>query len=87
MNGGKLPADYLLPERVLLPKASVARNWVIRNIGWIQYQKNNFKLNEGQDKRISVYETYFVFVPLFLKPILTKQIILSMKNSQEFLAL
>ena len=48
---------------------------------------NNFKLNEGQDKRISVYESYFVFVPLFSKPILTKQIILSMKNSQEFLAL
>ena len=30
---------------------------------------------------------YFVFVPLFSKPILTRQSILSTKNSQEFLAL
>ena len=44
-------------------------------------------LSEGQDKRISIYETYFVFVPLFSKPILTEQIVLSMKNSQEFLVL
>ena len=38
-------------------------------------------LNAGQDKRISIYQTYFVFVPLFSKPILTRQIILSKKNS------
>ena len=44
-------------------------------------------LNVGQDKRISIYQTYFVFVPLFSKPILTGQIILSTKNPQEFLAL
>jgi len=44
-------------------------------------------LNAGQDKRISIYQTYFEFVPLFSKPILTWQIILSTKNSQEFLAL
>ena len=43
-------------------------------------------LNAGQGKRISIYQTYFVFVPLFSKPILTRQIILSTKNSQEFLA-
>ena len=42
-------------------------------------------LNVGRDLFISIYQTYFVFVPLFLKSILTKQIILSMKNSQEFL--
>ena len=30
-----------------------------------QYKKNNFMLNAEQDKRISIYETYFVFVPLF----------------------
>ena len=43
-------------------------------------------LNAGQEKRIVVYQTYFVFVPLFSKTILTRQIILSTKNSQEFLA-
>ena len=51
----------------------------------MQYKKNNFILNAGKDKRISVYETYFVFVPLLSKPILTRQSILSRKNSQEFL--
>ena len=51
-----------------------------------QCKKNNFMLNAGQDKRIAVYQTYFVFVPLFSKTILTRQIILSTKNSQEFLA-
>ena len=44
-------------------------------------------LNAGRDKRISIYQTYFVFVPLFSKPILTRENILSTKNSQEFLAL
>ena len=45
-------------------------------------------LNVGQDKRTSIYQTYFVFVPLFSKPILTRQITLCTKNShdQEFLA-
>ena len=43
-------------------------------------------LNEGQDEKNSIYHTYFVFVPLFSKPILTRQIILSTKNSEEFLA-
>ena len=43
-------------------------------------------MNAGQDKRISIYQTYFVFVPLFAKPILTREIMLSTKNSQEFLA-
>ena len=43
-------------------------------------------LNVGQDKRISIYQTHFVVVPLFSKSIVTRQIILSTKNSQEFLA-
>ena len=38
-------------------------------------------LNKGQNKRLSIYQTYFVFVPLFSKPILTTQIILSTENS------
>ena len=29
-------------------------------------------LNAEQDKRISIYQTYFVFVPLFSKPIFNK---------------
>ena len=51
-----------------------------------QYKKNNFMLIAGQDKIISCYQTYFVLVPLFSKPILTRQIVSSTKNSQEFLA-
>ena len=43
-------------------------------------------LNVRQDKRISIYQTYFVFVPLFSKPVLTMQIMLSTTNTQEFLA-
>ena len=43
-------------------------------------------LNAGKDKIIFIYQSYFVFVPLFSKPILTRQLILSTKNSQEFLA-
>ena len=47
----------------------------------------NEPLNAGQHKRISIYQTFFVFVPLFSKPIITRQInILLTKNSQEFLA-
>ena len=42
-------------------------------------------LNAGQDKRTSIHQTYFVFVPLFSKPIEAKNIA-SKKNSQEFLA-
>ena len=45
-----------------------------------------YAADAGQDKRISVYQTYSVFLPLFSKPILTRKIILSTKNSQEFLA-
>ena len=45
-----------------------------------------YAADAGQDKRISAYQTYSVFVPLFSKPILTRQIILSTKNSQEFFA-
>ena len=54
-NRGKLPTDYLPPARVFLPKASVARNWVIRNLRRIQfawYKKNNFVLNSGAKLKI-----------------------------------
>ena len=43
--------------------------------------------NVGESRRTSIHQTYFVFVPLFSKPVLTRQNIVSKKNSQEFLAL
>ena len=41
-------------------------------------------LNARQDKRISIYQTFFVFILLFSKPILTRHIILSTKHSRVF---
>ena len=89
MNKGKLLADYLLSARVFLQKLQLQETELSETYSEysLQNTKNNFMLNAGQDSRISIYQTYFVFDPLFSKPILTKQIILSMKNSQEFLAL
>ena len=44
-------------------------------------------LNAEEDWRTSIHQTYLiVFVPLFSKPILTKQNIAYAKNSQQFLA-
>jgi len=43
-------------------------------------------LNAEQDYRTSIHQTYFVSVPLFSQPILTKQNIAYTKNSQQFLA-
>ena len=42
-------------------------------------------LNAGQDKRISIYQTYSVFVPLFSKPKIILYFIIY-ENPQEFLA-
>ena len=62
---------------------------------WHFFKKCGFKhtplsqmfLYLKEDKRMSIYQTHFVFVPLFSKHTLTRQIIiLSTKNSQEFLA-
>ena len=39
-------------------------------------------LNAGQGGRTSIHQTYFAVVPLFSKPILTRQNIASTKNSQ-----
>ena len=41
-------------------------------------------LNAGQDKQITICQTYFVFDPFFSKPILTRQIILSTKPLKRF---
>ena len=40
----------------------------------------------GKIKQLPFIKPYFVFVPLFSKPIITRQNITSKKNSQEFLA-
>ena len=42
-------------------------------------------LNAGQDNRISIYQTYSVFVPLFSKPKIILYFIIY-ENPQEFLA-
>ena len=44
-------------------------------------------LNAGQDKRISIYQTYYVFSLLFSQKISTKHDITSMEISYQFLAL
>ena len=74
--------------RVFLPKASVARNWVIRNLRRIQFaiQEEQLYAECRAGLKTSIHQTYFVFVPLFWKPILTRQNIASTRNSQEFLA-
>ena len=74
MNKGKLLADYLLPARVFLQKLQLQETELSETYSEysLQNTKNNFMLNAGQDSRISIYQTYFVFDPLFSKPILTK---------------
>ena len=57
---------------------------IVKNL---RYKKNNFMLSVRWNRSPSIHQTDFVFVPLFLKQILTKQNIASTKNSQEFLAL
>ena len=50
-------------------------------------QRDNFMLTARKIiDWISIHQTYFVLVPLFSKPILTKQNIASTKNCQQFLA-
>ena len=43
-NIGKLPTDDLISARVFLPKASFARNWVIRNLRRIQFDMQEKQL-------------------------------------------
>ena len=43
-NRGKLPTDHLISTRVFLPKASFARNWVIRNLRRIQFDMQEKQL-------------------------------------------
>ena len=90
-NRGKVPADYLLSSRVFLPKASVARNWVIRNIRWIQFaiQEEQLTLCWMRGK---IKEFLFIKLNLYLSLSFRsqsqqlRQIILCTKNSQEFWA-
>ena len=68
---------YSLSARVFLPKAllqetesSIRR--AIRNLRRIQFaiqEEQLYATAAGQHYRTSIYQTYFVFVPLFSKPI------------------
>ena len=55
----------------VLPKASVARNWVIRNLRRIQFamqeELSTTYAECGQDERTSIYQSYCVFALLFSK--------------------
>ena len=72
---------------IFLPKSLAARtDWVTRNLRRIQFamQEEQVYAERGQDYRTSIHQTYFVFDPLFSKPILTRQNIASTKT--QFLA-
>ena len=79
--------DYLLSARVFLQKLQLQETELSETYSEysLQNTKNNFMLNAGQDSRISIYQTYFVFDP-FETYLNKRQIILCMKNSLEFLA-
>ena len=83
-----MPTDYLLSARVFFPKALLQETEYSETYGEYssQYKKNKLMLHVGQDLRTAINQTYFVFVPLFSKPILTKQNIACTKDFQQFLA-
>ena len=82
-----MPTGYLLSARVFLPKALVARNWLIRNLRRIQFamQEEQLYAKCGQDERTSTYQSYCVSALLFSKKISTKQDITSTEISYQFL--
>ena len=71
-----------------MPKALVARNWLIRNLRRIQFamQEEQLYAKCGQDERTSTYQSYCVSALLFSKKISTKQDITSTEISYQFLA-
>ena len=78
---------HVLSARVFFPKASAARNWVIRNLRLIQFR--NTRGTTLSWMRGKVIERPFIKLTFYLslsKPILTRPNIASTKNSQEFLA-
>ena len=80
---------HVLSARVFFPKASAARNWVIRNLRLMQFRNTRGTTlcwMRGKVKDFPFIKLDFLFVLLFSKPILTRPNIASTKNSQEFLA-
>ena len=85
-----MPTDYtdLLSARMILPKASVARNGVIRK-RQIQFAKQEEQLYAECGARLKNFHSsnLLCICPLLSKPILTRQNIASMIDTQELLAL
>ena len=80
---------HVVSARVFFPKASAARNWVIRNLPLIQFRNTRGTTlcwMRGKVKDFPFIKLDFLFVLLFSKPILTRPNMASTKNSQEFLA-
>ena len=88
-NWEHLPTDYLLSARVFLPKASVARNWVIRYLWRIQFAIQEEHLYAECGARLNNFclsKSLCIFL-LFSQKISTKQDITSTDFSYQFLAL
>ena len=87
-NRGKLPTDYLLSTRVFLPKASVARNWVIRNLRRIQFVIQEEQVYTECGARLNVTSIYLSYCVFFLysfrKKISTKHDVTSTESPTSF---
>ena len=84
-----MPTDYLLSAMVFLAKALLQETESSETYDEYRshHKRDNFMLTARKIiDWISIHQTYFVLVPLFSKPILTKQNIASTKNCQQFLA-
>ena len=89
-NRGKQPTDYFPSARVFLPKASVATNWVIRNLRRIQFVIREEQLCPECGVRLNnfyLWKLLCIFPSLFAKKISTKHDITSTEISYQFLAL
>ena len=82
------PTDYLLSERIFLPKASVARNWVIKNLRQIQFAIQEEQLYAECGARLkNIYLSKLLCICLSLfEKISTKKDIASTEISYQFLA-
>ena len=88
-NRGNLPADCLSSARVFLPKASVARNWVIRNIRRIQFAIQEEQLYAECGARLNNFylsKLLCIFPSLFAKN-LNKALTSTEISAYQFLAL
>ena len=82
------PTDYLLSERVFLPKASVARNWIIKNLRQIQFAIQEEQLYAECGARLkNIYLSKLLCIcPSLFEKISTKKHISSTEVSYQFLA-